>query len=159
MKRPELGQRRQKGDFRVGQFMIPNIQPTKRRMAGQVVEIPVVAAVCYYKYDRLMESHMIIRICNKESLQEERAWKEHAGKGNIRQRAPPSRAGCHRQARTHQHAAYMIGTRVTLAQCGQLSHRDAHTTESLTPNPGGGGGGRPGTTPSRTAPSAPSSRT
>ena len=60
MKRPELGQRRQKGDFRVGQFMIPNIQPTKRRMAGQVVEIPVVAAVCYYKYDRLMESHMIL---------------------------------------------------------------------------------------------------
>ena len=27
-----------------------------------------------------MESHMIIRICNKESLQEERAWKEHAGR-------------------------------------------------------------------------------
>ena len=47
MKRPELGQRRQKGDFRVGQFMIPNIQPTKRRMAGQVVEIPVVAAVLF----------------------------------------------------------------------------------------------------------------
>ena len=47
MKRPELGQRRQKGDFRVGQFMIINIQPTKRRMAGQVVEIPVVAAVTF----------------------------------------------------------------------------------------------------------------
>ena len=47
MKRPELGQRRQKGDFRVGQFMIPNIQPTKRRMLGQVVEIPVVAAVTF----------------------------------------------------------------------------------------------------------------
>ena len=33
-----------------------------------------------------MESHMIIRICNKESLQAESAWKEHAGKGNIRQK-------------------------------------------------------------------------
>jgi hypothetical protein len=47
MKRPELGQRRQKGDFRVGQFMILNIQSTKRRMTGQVVEIPVVAAVLF----------------------------------------------------------------------------------------------------------------
>ena len=47
MERPELGQRRQEGDFRVGQFMIPNIQPTKRRMIGQVVEIPVVAAVLF----------------------------------------------------------------------------------------------------------------
>ena len=28
----------------------------------------------------LMESHMTIIICNKESLQVERAWKEHAGK-------------------------------------------------------------------------------
>merc|ERR1719421_2495994 len=54
------------------------------------------------------------------------------GKGNIRQRAPPSRAGCHRQAGNHQHAAYMIGTRVTLAQCGQLSHRGGtHTQPSL----------------------------
>ena len=48
MKRPELGQRRQKGDFRVGQFMIINIQPTKRRMTGQVVEIPVVAAATFW---------------------------------------------------------------------------------------------------------------
>ena len=58
MKRPELGQRRQKGDFRVGQFMIPNIQSTKRRMTGQVVEIPVVAAVLF----RVMESHMILLV-------------------------------------------------------------------------------------------------
>ena len=39
-----------------------------------------------------MESHMILLVtsilpvCNKESLQEERAWKEHAGEGNIRQK-------------------------------------------------------------------------
>ena len=34
--------------------------------------------------DLLVWNHiLIIRICNKESLQEERAWKEHAGKGNI----------------------------------------------------------------------------
>ena len=75
-----------------------------------------------------MESHMIIRICNKESLQEERVWKEHAGKENIRQRAPPSRAGCHRQARNtptrgvydrHRGQCDSRTVRTALAQGGQ----------------------------------------
>ena len=107
-----------------------------------------------------MESHMTIIICNKESLQDERAWKEHAGRKGKYKAAKPGRRrrgqGVTDRRVTHQHAAYMIGTtvRTALAQ-----GRDSHTTESLTPSPGGGGGGRPGTTPSRTAPSAPSSRT
>ena len=108
-----------------------------------------------------MESHMIIIICNKESLQEERAWKEHAGKGNIRQKGATvaggvSQTGANTPTRgVHdRHKGDSRTVRTALAQ-----GRDSHTTESLTPNPGGGGGGRPGTTPSRTAPSAPSSRT
>ena len=68
--------------------------------------------------------------CNKESLQVERAWKEHAGKGNTRQRAPPSRAGSQTGAYTPTRGVH-ITVRTALAQGGQgrLTHNRVSHTE------------------------------
>ena len=80
-----------------------------------------------------MESHMILlvtSILQQRIITSRKGMEGTRGKGKYK--AKGAQAGCHRQARTHQHAAYMIGTRVTLAQCGQLSHRGGtHTQPSL----------------------------
>ena len=148
---PSTQRARQRRFATTGRALEPRSRRTKRRRRREARRPVLGATIC------TVVNHSEI-ICNKKNTRRKgMEGTRGQGKGNIRQkRAPPvSRAGCHQtRGVTHQHAAYIRTVRTALAQ-----GRDSHTTESLTPNPGGGGGGRPGTRPSRTALFVPSSRT